>query len=303
MAIYDFRGNPLSITPTGYDWTGRVMSANGDSHVDNATTNFYGYMEEQLGVNMARIGMSGRAVTPDTPGDNSDFRRRVSDIPADVDLIYIMGDSNAYFVTDTEHLDSYDISTWGGRWNVTVEAIKRSFPQVPVILASDYPHNNVELKQTADAHYQFERLAVRHGCYHVSVGRDAGFSRINTTRVWGLYDGDGSGHCSHEAMKIWADCVLQKIRSIRPPVWEGTDTISIDAVASVAVDGTASIGYDITGDQSIQWTSDNEDVACVMGGLVFGMAAGTATITATTRNGNTASCVVAVTEGDLPTST
>lgn len=296
MTIYDYKGNPVTPPAQGYDWTGRVIAVSGDSHVDNRTTDFYGYLEEQLGVTVARIGMSGMALTPSTPGHDSDFRRRVSDAPANIDAWIWMGDSNAMFVTDTEHLDSTDISTWGGRCNVTVEAIKRSFPQAVIILASDYPHKNAELPQTVDAHYQYERMAVRYGCYHVSVGRDAGFSRINTTRVWGLYDGDGSGHCSHEAMKIWADCVLQKIRSIRPPVWAGADTITIDATASVAVNGTASIGYDITGDQSIQWTSDNEDVACVMGGVVYGMTSGTATITATTRNGNTASCVVTVTE-------
>ncbi|MBQ7099878.1 MAG: Ig-like domain-containing protein [Oscillospiraceae bacterium] len=294
--VYDYNGNVLNIPASGYDWTGRVMSANGDSHVGNATADFYGYVEEQLGVRMARLAMGGIAVAPDKPGSDYDFRRRVSDIPADVDLIYVMGDSNAEFATDLDHMDSYDITTWGGRWNTTVAAIKRSFPQVPVILASDYPHKRTDFDPTIHAHYQFERLAVRFGCYHISVGRDVGFSRINTTRVWGLYDGDTTGHCSNEAMKIWADCVLQKIRSIKPPVWAGTDTISIDATASVAVDGTASIGYDITGDQSIRWTSDDEDVACVMGGVVYGMAAGTATITATTRNGNTASCTVTVTE-------
>lgn len=296
MTIYDLAGNPLTIQQSGYDWVGRVMSINGDSHVDNATTNFYGYMEEQLGVIAAKIGISGKAVAPLNPGEQSDFRRRVSDIPADVDLICIMGDSNAYFVTDTDHLDSTDISTWGGRWNVTVEAIKKSFPQVPVLLLSDYPHNNADLEQTVHAHYQFEHMAVKHGCYHVSTGRDAGFSRIHTTHVWGLYDGDSSGHCSNNAMKIWADCVLQKIRSIKPPAWIGADTITIDAAATVTVDKTATIGFSIVGDQSIQWTSDNENVACVMGGVVYGMAAGTATITAKTRNGNTATCTVTVTE-------
>ena len=59
---------------------------------------------------------------------------------------------------------------------------------------------------------------------------------------------------------------------------------------------TAEIEYAITGDMSIQWTSDNMDVACVMGGVVYGMTTGNATITATTRNGNTATCTVTVTE-------
>lgn len=295
MAVYDFNGNPVAFPPPGYNWTGKVMSIEGDSHVMNQTAAFGPYMVEQLGVDTRLIGIPGVPVMGDYPGTEKDFRRRVSNIPADVDLILIEADSNA-IIKNVDDPDSTAPTDWAGRWNLVVDAIKRSFPQVPVILASDYPHKNADLAQTVEAHYLFERLAVRYGCYHISVGRDAGFSRIYATRIWGLFDGDTTGHCSNEAMKIWADCVLQKIRSIRPPVWAGTDTISIDAAASVAVGGTASIGYDITGDQSIQWTSDNKDVACVLGGVVYGMTAGTATITATTRNGNTASCVVTVTE-------
>lgn len=295
MTVYDFNGNPVTFPPPGYNWTGKVMSIDGDSHVMNPTTAFGPYMVEQLGVDARLIGIPGVPVMGDYPGTEKDFRRRVSNIPADVDLILIEADSNA-ISKNSDDPDSTDPTDWAGRWNLAVDAIKKSFPQVPVILASDYPHKNADLAQTIDAHYLFERLAVRYGCYHISVGRDAGFSRIYATHIWGLFDGDTTGHCSNEAMKIWADCVLQKIRSIKPPVWAGADTLTIDATASVAVGGTASIGYDITGDQSIQWTSDNEDVACVMGGVVYGMAAGTATITATTRNGNAASCVVTVTE-------
>ena len=294
MAIYDIHGNPIAANNGGYDWAEKVMSIEGDSHVANGTTAFPQYMASQLGVNTLLIGIAGVPVYGNYAGTRQDFRRRVSNIPANVDLIFIEGDSNA-INSNVSDLNSTDISTWSGRWNVAVEAIKKSFPTVPVILASDYPHNRTGLDRTWHAHEQFERMAVRHGCYHISIGRDAGFSRIYANHIWGLFDGDTTGHCSNEAMKIWSDCVLQKIRSIKPPVWTGEDSITIDSTATLSVGNTANIGYTITGDQSIQWTSSDMDVACVMGGTVYGMSAGTATITATTRNGNTAACAVTVT--------
>ena len=51
-------------------------------------------------------------------------------------------------------------------------------------------------------------------------------------------------------------------------------------------------------DRSLTWTSSNEAVATVSGGVVTGVSAGTATITATTSNGISASCEVTVTEAD-----
>ena len=112
---------------------------------------------------------------------------------------------------------------------------------------------------------------------------------------YGLTATDGV-HTNHEGMKLFADAIIRRLKQVPPPDWTGTDSITIDATASVAVGGTASIGCTVTGDLSVQWTSDNMDVACVMGGTVYGMAAGTATITAKTRNGNIATCTVTVTE-------
>ena len=48
-------------------------------------------------------------------------------------------------------------------------------------------------------------------------------------------------------------------------------------------------------DKSVTWASDNEDVATVVDGVVTAVAAGTATITVTTVDGNlTATCAVTV---------
>lgn len=295
--IYDIMGNQLGEAPFGYGWSGRKIAVLGESHVDYAAAKFYEFLEEQLGVQVYRLGISGQAVAPPAPGKDHDFRRRVSDVPADVDLIYIMGDTNAmgrteeFGTTDTDHLDSTDITTWGGRWNVMVDAFKRAFPTVPIILVSDYPHKDAE-KRTMDAYIQLNHLAIKYGCFFLAAGRDGGFSRTYTSKVWG---GDDTGHCNEDATRAWVYTVVQKIHGIRPPVWAGADTLSIDSTASVSVGGTASIGHNITGDQSIQWTSSNEGVACVMGGVVYGMTAGTATITAKTHNGNTARCTVTVT--------
>lgn len=48
--------------------------------------------------------------------------------------------------------------------------------------------------------------------------------------------------------------------------------------------------------KSVSWTSSNENVATVSGGVVTGVSQGTATITAKTYNGLTATCTVTVTE-------
>ena len=51
-----------------------------------------------------------------------------------------------------------------------------------------------------------------------------------------------------------------------------------------------------TSDKSLIWTSDNEKVATVSNGVITAIAGGTATITATTITGNTATCKVTVIE-------
>lgn len=279
---------------SGYDWTGKIISCEGDSHVTNPTTGFCAYLDETLGVQTVNIAVAGVPMMGDYAGKAWDFRRRISKIPADVDLIYIQGDSNA-ISTDVNNLNSTDIATWGGRWNLAIDAIKKSFPTVPVFLVADYPFRSVNTERTWHTAVQFERMAIRYGATYICLGKDIGFSMIYAAKAWGLTETDND-HCNNEAMKIYGDYIIKRIRETPPPKWLGYDSITIDTAVSVAVGSTVNIGYTIDGDQSIQWTSDNMDVACVMGGTVYGMMAGTATITAKTRNGNTATCVVTVTE-------
>ena len=149
--------------------------------------------------------------------------------------------------------------------------------------------------QNKNVPIQFEAMAKKHGAIFICLAEESPISLIYAYPTWGLTATDGV-HCNHEATTVWADVIAKRLQEIKPTEWKGTDAITIDSTASVTVGSTADIGYTITGDQSIQWTSDNMDVACVMGGTVYGMTAGTANITATTRNGNTATCVVTVTE-------
>lgn len=70
--------------------------------------------------------------------------------------------------------------------------------------------------------------------------------------------------------------------------------------ASVAVEGTTTITATVAPtnatNQNVTWTSDDENVATVANGVVTGVTAGTATITATTVDGGfTATCEVTVT--------
>lgn len=276
-----------------YDWPDRKIVFEGESITMNTTMGYPEYVAEQIGCTAAKIGISGVPIMGNYPGEARDFRRRVSNIPADADAIVILGDCNAI---DTDQGSEYstDITKWAGRWNVVIDAIKRSFPTVPLFLVSEYPMAGKDA-QNKNVPVLFRALSRRYGCHFVCLAEESPLSLLYGQKAWGLTAADGV-HCSHAAMPLFADVIIRHIKQTPPPEWSGADAITIDAAASVAVGGTASIACTVTGDQSVQWTSDNMDVACVMGGVVYGMAAGTATITAKTRNGNTAACTVTVTE-------
>lgn len=63
---------------------------------------------------------------------------------------------------------------------------------------------------------------------------------------------------------------------------------------------TATVTPDTAADKSVTWTTSAPAVATVSKGVVTGVAAGTATITASTVNGLTATCTVTVTGGTTP---
>ena len=63
---------------------------------------------------------------------------------------------------------------------------------------------------------------------------------------------------------------------------------------------TATVTPDTAADKTVTWSSDNTQVATVSKGIVTGVAAGSATITAETVNGLKATCKVTVTGGTTP---
>jgi lysophospholipase L1-like esterase len=289
----DTKLESVSASAGGYNWSGKKIVYEGESITMNGTMKYPEYVAEQTGCNSVKIGIPGVPVMGAYEGKAHDFRRRISNIPADADAIIILGDCNAISSSDSQQ-NSTSIEDWGGRWNLAVDAIKRSFPTVPLFLVSEYPMKN-KPNQNKNTPIQFEAMARKHGAIFVCLATESPLSLIYGYPKYGLTATDGV-HTNHEGMKLFADAIIRRLKQVPPPDWTGTDSITIDATASVAVGGTASIGYTVTGDLSVQWTSDNMDVACVMGGTVYGMTAGTATITAKTRSGKTATCTVTVTE-------
>lgn len=294
MAIYDYQGNEISSGggSAGYDWNNKKIVFEGDSITANSNIGYPAYVAQKLGATADVIAIAGVPVMGSYPGNNWDIRRRISHIPYNADAIVILGDTNSISSTDA-NLFSSSMDDWAGRWNLALQAIKKSFPTVPLFLAACFRQGSKD-NNAKYVSYAFQRFAEHWGLLYIDLATESSLNLLASSKVWGLTPTD-TVHPSHAAMPLYADIVLKHIKETPPFVFSGSDTIAIDATLSVAVGATAEINYEITGDLSIQWTSSNYDVACVMGGTVYGMSDGTATITATTRNGNTATCAVTVT--------
>lgn len=276
----------------GFDWSGKKVVFEGESITANNTMGYPARVEEKTGCTKQIIAIPGVPVMGKYDTQYYDFRRRIANIPADADAILILGDCNS-ITSQAGQEYSTNIDEWGGRWNLAIDAIKKSFPTVPLLLISEYPMKGKanQNKYTAN---QFRTMAENHGAIFVCLATETPISLIHAYPTWGLTATDGV-HCNHEATMVWADVIAKKLKSVKPTEWLGTDTLTIDETATVAVGSTTNINYTITGDLSIQWTTSDDSVACVIGGTVYGMSAGTATITARTRNGHTDTCTVTVT--------
>ena len=281
-------------TVGGYDWSGKKIVFEGESITMNGVEKYPEYVAEVTGCVPCKIGQAGHPIMELYPGQAWDIRRRLSNIPADTDAIIIMGDCLGLIESNFTPTTEATLESWGGRWNLAIETIKKAFPTVPLLLVSEYPMQNRDKHvHVAD---QFQKTARKYGARFVCLSEESPLSLVFPCPNWGLTATDQL-HCNHEAMPLFADVIIRHLRAVPPFAWGGSDTLIMTTTElTVAVGATADIEYSITGDMSIQWTSDNMDVACVMGGTVYGMTAGTATITATTRNGNTATCTVTVTE-------
>ena len=294
MPIYDYQGNEISIGGggTSYDWSNKKIVFEGDSITANI--GFPSYIASGLGATAVNIAQAGFPVMGIYSGENKDFRHRISNIPFDADAIVIMGDINSH-IADKSYADAWfssDVSTWAGRVNVFIDSVKRAFPTVPVFLVPEYVMGDNGNTSVIVSEF-YETVSKRTGCVYVSPASESGFSLTYAYPLWGL-NGTDKVHAKSDVVDLWAECVLNKIKTIKPPIFAGTDSITIDGTKSVSVGSTVDIGYTVTGNLSLQWTSSDYTVACVMGGKVYGISQGTATITAKTHNGNTATCTVTV---------
>ena len=284
----------------GYDWQGRLISFDGDSLTAGVAGKFSTVAVNKLGCNEINLALGGKAIFPDEEGAACDFRQRISRIPYNTDLIFICGDFNAAWnvAKTTEECFSTDLTTWAGRWNAAMEGLRKSFPNVPVILCSPWTtdpsssKNKHILKYNSNAMLTMARYW---GCYFMDFSTDTPM-QLNFGYAWWSSTGQPNVHNNQRAADLVGMVLADKIKQIPAPIWSDTDTISLDmSEATVAVGSTVTITPTMTGNYTNAWTSSDYNVACVLGGKIIGMAPGTATITATTRNGNTATCTVTVT--------
>lgn len=292
---------PGTVVSSGYDWTGRMICFDGDSLTAGSAGKFSTVAVAALGCNETNIAQGGKAIFPDEAGAACDFRQRVSRIPHNADLIFICGDFNAAWSVAKTMEDCFatGLDTWAGRWNAGLEAIKKSFPNVPVMLVSPWttaPTNTKNqhiLKYNSQAMLTFARYW---GCYFMDFSTETPM-QLNFGHAWWSSTGNPNVHNNQRAADLVGVVLADRIRTIPAPVWSDTDSITLDkTTATVAVGSTVEIVPTTTGNHTNAWTSSDTSVACVLGGVVYGMAAGTATITAKTHNGNIATCTVTVTE-------
>ena len=285
----------------GYDWSGRLICFDGDSLTQGSAGAFSTPCAALLGCTEENIAQGGKAIFSDAAGNAWDFRQRVSRIPHNADLIFICGDFNAAWdVAKTmEACFATGLDTWAGRWNAALAAIRKSFPNVPVMLASPWTtppgstKNQHILKYNAQA---MLTLARYWGCYFMDFATETPM-QLNFGHKWWSGTGEPNVHNNQRAADLVGMVLADRIRTIPAPVWSDTDSITLDkSTATVAVGSTVEITATTTGNHTNAWTSSDDSVACVLGGVVYGMSAGTATITAKTHNGNGAACTVTVTE-------
>lgn len=297
-----YKGSTIDIDTGGsvYDWTGKKIVFFGDSITDGLS-GYLTYVSNALGATGVNKANSGLSVFPDWYSYKdregvderhlaADFRRQPSNIPVDVDLLVITGDVNSNSVDGT--YNDTGKSSWYGRYNDALTAIHTSFPEVPVLLISEYcmAKNNTNY-QVAEAMRQVSEYM---GCPYLNLQNESQLN-LKWSTVFGQTSSDHT-HVNATYMPLFADFVIEKIKRIKPFAFSGESTLSIDkSTVTVAVDDTETITATTTGDHSVLWTSSDYDVACVMGGIVIGMSAGSATITATTRDGKTSTCSVTVT--------
>ena len=115
---------------------------------------------------------------------------------------------------------------------------------------------------------------------------------LGTTRIYAQAC-DGSGVKGYMTVTIAQTVPVENITL-------SYSRLSIEKDTNVSL--TASIYPEDATNKSLTWCSSNESVARVANGVVCGIGKGTATITATTTNGKSASCIVTVTENILVTS-
>lgn len=202
----EYTGKEGTKLPTNYEvyynnLTGVTISAVGDSYFDGVATNIG---QENIWVNMLaekyemtyKVDGVGGATVADARKDRVPVCERYQNILADSDIVLLEGGRNDYNISGVKSnitlpdsvkqeaankgvdiqvplgdIDSTDIQTFMGAWNVIIEGAKEKCPNAMIVIISPWNFSDKTSKPITRSQYinAMKQLAKKHGVYFIDA--------------------------------------------------------------------------------------------------------------------------------------
>lgn len=281
---------------------GKTASFYGDSLTEvngNYTKGYHSWVKDLLGLaSYNNYGVSGYKV--------SDVYNKVNSVTDTADIIFVMcGVNDQTFSVPLGAMGDNTTSTTYGALNLLCALLKQKHPTKLVVFIT--PHYQTKYPHSEGITSYEVSKAVREVCekYAIPVYDNFVLSGIYSTN-FSKFTTDSChwNNAGHEMVgKNLARFMLNSFRYIYGSTSSGGNsgnesetTVSVTGVTLNASSGTLTEGETVTlvatvlpsnaTNKNVTWKSSNNSVATVTGGVVSAISEGTATITATTEDGN-----------------